>query len=95
MPGWNRSRRKPIFAGRRYAVGRNSRTGRAGSLINSAARREKPVAVQHTLGLRRGLPKTLNSLAQPLSRFVSAGVLGKNDPDPEHNACWLIRAAKR
>ena len=60
-----------------------------------SGRSKKPIAVQQTLGLRRGLPRMLQKLAEPLARFVGAGVLGRQDPNPSHNACWLLRAVKR
>jgi SAM-dependent methyltransferase len=55
---------------------------------------KKPVAVQHSLGLRRGMPGALKGMAGPMARFAGAGILGRKDSDPARNGCWLICAAK-
>ena len=65
-----------------------------GLLYRLGGRTKKPIVIQRTLGLRRGLPRALHFLATPIARLVGAGVLGERSTNSNANGCFLVVARK-
>lgn len=66
-----------------------------GLLYRLGGRRNKPIAIQRQLGVRRRLPAPLRVFSRPIARLVAAGVLGEQMKKKEKNGCFLVLARKR
>jgi SAM-dependent methyltransferase len=65
-----------------------------GLLYRLWGRKKKPIAIQRTLRMRRGLPRFMNFLAPLLANLVGQGVLGLHPGPNDLCGCLLIRARK-
>ncbi|MGC3969898.1 MAG: methyltransferase domain-containing protein [Pirellulales bacterium] len=66
-----------------------------GLLYRLRGAKQRPIEIQRSLGLRRGLPKPLRMLGRPLAWAAGRGVLEDDACDPEQTACLLVVGRKR
>ncbi len=66
-----------------------------GLLYRLKGSKSRPIEIQRSLGLRRGLPKPLRMLGGPLAWLAGSGVLEEDSADPDETACLLVVGRKR
>jgi len=66
-----------------------------GLLYRLKGRQQKPIAIQRSLGLRRGLPRRLRFLSGSIAGTVGAGVFGDQRQEMQANGCFPVLAKKR
>jgi SAM-dependent methyltransferase len=66
-----------------------------GLLYRLKGAKDRPIEIQRTLGLRRGLPRGLRWLSLPLAWALAIGVIDEDSSNPYDNGCLLIVARKR
>jgi SAM-dependent methyltransferase len=65
-----------------------------GLLYRLKGSQSRPIEIQRSLGLRRGLPKPLRFVGGPLAWTAGLGVLSDDATAPEETACLLVIARK-
>jgi SAM-dependent methyltransferase len=65
-----------------------------GLLYRVKGKSQKPLVIQRSLGMRRGLPRPLGFLAPLLARLVSRGVRGQDGPKAEATGGFLVQARR-
>lgn len=66
-----------------------------GLLYKLRGAKKRPIEIQRSLGLRRGLPKFLRFLSTPLAWSVAYGVIDDDASNPYETGCLLLAARKR
>lgn len=66
-----------------------------GLLYRLRGSKKRPIEIQRSLGLRRGLPRPLKWLGRPLASATGCGVLSEDAADPDATACLLVVGRKR
>lgn len=86
---------------RGYLTGRQVRrweqwTNRTGGLLyRLRGARQRPIEIQRSLGLRRGLPRPLRFLSHPAAWVTAYGVIDDDSKNPCETGCLLLTARKR
>lgn len=70
-----------------------NRTG--GLLYRLRGRKRRPIEIQRSLGLRRGLPRPLRFLSHPAAWVTAYGVIDDDSTNPCETGCLLLTARKR
>jgi SAM-dependent methyltransferase len=65
-----------------------------GLLYRLKGSKSRPIEIQRSLGLRRGLPKPLRFVGGPLAWTAGLGVLADDATAPEETACLLVVGRK-
>jgi SAM-dependent methyltransferase len=65
-----------------------------GLLYRLKGSKSRPIEIQRSLGLRRGLPKPLRFMGGPLAWTAGLGVLADDATGPDETACLLVVARK-
>jgi SAM-dependent methyltransferase len=65
-----------------------------GLLYRLKGSKSRPIEIQRSLGLRRGLPKPLRFVGRPLAWTAGMGVLADDATAPEQTACLLVIGRK-
>lgn len=66
-----------------------------GLLYKLRGAKKRPIEIQRSLGLRRGLPRFLRFLSTPLAWSVAYGVIDDDARNPYDTGCLLLAARKR
>lgn len=70
-----------------------NRTG--GLLYRLRGQKARPIEIQRSLGLRRGLPRFLRFLSHPMAWMTAYGVIDDDSKNPCDTGCLLIAGRKR
>lgn len=70
-----------------------NRTG--GLLYRLRGKKARPIEIQRSLGLRRGLPRRLRFLGHPMAWMTAYGVIDDDSKNPCDTGCLLITGRKR
>jgi SAM-dependent methyltransferase len=65
-----------------------------GLLYRLKGSKSRPIEIQRSLGLRRGLPKAFRFVGGPLAWTAGVGVLADDATAPEETACLLVAGRK-
>jgi SAM-dependent methyltransferase len=66
-----------------------------GLLYRLKGAKDRPIEIQRSLGLRRGLPRRLRFLSWPLAWTIAAGVIDEDADDLYDSGCLLLVARRR
>ncbi len=70
----------------------SNRTG--GLLYRLSRRKRRPIEIQRTLGMRRGLPGSLSPLGSLIARLVGPRAWSEDQDASDLNGCFLVRRAR-
>jgi SAM-dependent methyltransferase len=70
-----------------------NRTG--GLLYRLRGKKARPIEIQRSLGLRRGLPRWLRFASHPMAWLTAYGVIDDDSCNPCDTGCLLLTARKR